>query len=72
VSGDLFYDAAAHREARRLLFAHFRDHREITVADYRTLLSASRKYALALLEHFDATGVTVRVGDARRLRSTGG
>ncbi|MBM4266519.1 MAG: selenocysteine-specific translation elongation factor [Deltaproteobacteria bacterium] len=72
VSSDLFYDAAAHQEARRLLLAHFRDHREITVADYRTLLSASRKYALALLEHFDATGVTVRIGDARRLRSTGG
>jgi selenocysteine-specific elongation factor len=41
---------------------------EITVADFRTRLGASRKYALALLEHFDRATLTVRVGDARRLR----
>jgi selenocysteine-specific elongation factor len=39
----------------------------ITVAEVRDLLGTSRKYALALMEHLDQIGVTVREGDARRL-----
>lgn len=41
---------------------------QITVADARDLFDSSRKYMLALLEHLDATGVTVRDGDFRKLR----
>jgi len=40
----------------------------ITAADLRDLLGTSRKYAIALLEHFDRTGLTRRVGDQRVLR----
>ena len=40
----------------------------IAVATFRDLLGASRRYAVPLLEWFDATGVTTRDGDARRLR----
>ncbi len=43
-----------------------------TVADIRDLFHTSRKYALALLEHLDAEGVTVREGDIRKLRGEGG
>jgi selenocysteine-specific elongation factor len=41
---------------------------EITLGGLRDELGTSRKYAQALLEHFDAARVTLRVGDARRLR----
>ncbi|MGB7875950.1 MAG: selenocysteine-specific translation elongation factor [Anaerolineales bacterium] len=41
---------------------------QITVADARDLFNSSRKYMLALLEHLDATGVTIRDGDYRKLR----
>jgi selenocysteine-specific elongation factor len=41
---------------------------KITVAEVRDLFATSRKYALALMEHLDAIGVTRRVGDERRLR----
>jgi selenocysteine-specific elongation factor len=41
---------------------------EITLAGLRDELQTSRKYAQALLEHFDAARVTLRVGDVRRLR----
>jgi selenocysteine-specific elongation factor len=68
VAADLYFDRMALERARSLLRAHLAEHAEITVADYRTLLASSRKYALALLEHFDRTNVTVRTGDARRLR----
>ncbi len=43
----------------------------ITVAEVRDLFETSRKYALALMEHLDSIGVTVREGDARRLASGG-
>jgi selenocysteine-specific elongation factor len=39
----------------------------LTVAEVRDMFSTSRKYALALMEHLDAIGVTVRTGDERRL-----
>jgi selenocysteine-specific elongation factor len=41
---------------------------QISLAETRDLFKTSRKYAQALLEHFDATGVTIRDGDFRRLR----
>lgn len=40
----------------------------ITVAQARDLFHTSRKYVLALLEYLDGIGLTVREGDARRLR----
>jgi selenocysteine-specific elongation factor len=40
----------------------------ITVAQARDHFNTSRRYVLAFLEHLDASGVTVRDGDARRLR----
>jgi selenocysteine-specific elongation factor len=41
---------------------------QATAAEVRDLFDTSRKYALALLEHLDALGVTARDGDYRRLR----
>jgi selenocysteine-specific elongation factor len=39
---------------------------QISLAEVRDLFQTSRRYAQALLEHLDATGVTVRDGDFRR------
>ena len=41
---------------------------KIALGEVRDLFNTSRKYAQALLEHLDTTGVTVRDGDFRRLR----
>jgi selenocysteine-specific elongation factor len=40
----------------------------ITAAELRDHFDTSRRYALAFLEYLDAIGVTVREGDARRLK----
>jgi len=72
VGADLAYDRGAFERAQALLVDFLRSHPEITVADYRTLLEASRRYALALLDHFDRAGLTVRIADARRLRESPG
>ena len=42
----------------------------VTIAQLRDDLSTSRKFAQALLEHFDGEKVTRRVGDAHILRRT--
>lgn len=42
----------------------------VSAAQVRDLFNTSRRYALALLEHLDATGVTVREGDVRRLKDS--
>lgn len=41
---------------------------EFTVADVRDLLGTTRKYIVPLMEHLDASGVTIRTGNIRRLR----
>jgi selenocysteine-specific elongation factor len=41
---------------------------QVSLAEVRDLFQTSRKYAQALLEHLDSTGVTIRDGDFRRLK----
>jgi len=48
--------------------AHFAAHDTLTLAELRDQLNTSRKYVQAFLEYLDSTSVTVRDGDARRLR----
>jgi selenocysteine-specific elongation factor len=48
--------------------AHIKEHGSITVAEVRDMFQASRKYALALMEHLDDQRITKRVGDERVLR----
>lgn len=43
---------------------------QMTMAQFRDLIGTSRKYAVPLLEWFDARGITVRSGDYRMLRTT--
>lgn len=43
---------------------------ELSAAAVRDHFNTSRRYALALLEHLDAEGITLRVGDVRRLRGS--
>jgi hypothetical protein len=38
------------------------------MARFRDLIGTSRKYAVPLLEWFDAVGITIRSGDVRTLR----
>ncbi|MGC8666890.1 MAG: selenocysteine-specific translation elongation factor [Chthonomonadales bacterium] len=61
----------AHREgldhARLLVEELIRKHGSITVAQLRDASATSRRYALAVLEYLDRSGITVRRGDERVL-----
>ena len=68
IAPDLYYARAAADGARALLEAHCRTHGDITAAVFRDLTGSSRKFAIGFLDWCDRTGVTLRVGDARKLR----
>jgi len=68
IAPDLYYTTAAAEEAKAIVVEHCRRHGEITAATFRDLIGASRKFAIAFLDWCDRTGVTVRVGDLRKLR----
>lgn len=65
---DSVYRAAQIADIRGKLEASLRKEKQITMASFRDLTGTSRKYAVPLLEWFDATGVTIRTGDLRMLR----
>jgi selenocysteine-specific elongation factor len=69
IATDLYFSRDAAEAARVRLVDYLKTHDDITAAVFRDLLGASRKFAIALLDHFDHIGVTTRVGDTRRLRS---
>ena len=59
-------------EIRKRLEASVRRDGPITMARFRDAVGTTRKYAVPLMEWFDATGVTVRDGDVRALRQRSG
>jgi selenocysteine-specific elongation factor len=68
IAPDLYYARDPAAEAQARLAAHCRMHGKITAGAFRDLIGASRKFAIAFLDWCDRTGVTVRVGDLRKLR----
>ena len=66
--GDAVYRGEQVAHVRGLLEAALRRDGQITMAAFRDLAGTSRKYAVPLLEWFDAAGVTLRTGDVRVLR----
>src|SRR5262249_42281808 len=68
VTTELYFSSTALEKAKTALTSHLSSHEEITAAGFRDLLGVSRKTAIPLLEYFDRTGLTLRVGDVRKLR----
>ncbi len=69
ITTDLYFLAESVDSVKAVLYKYLSEHKEINAATFRDLLSSSRKYTIALLEHFDREGVTIRIGDTRKLKS---
>jgi selenocysteine-specific elongation factor len=65
VAEDVVYSAETYTELITRLSDYLHQRGSITAAEARDLLGASRKYAIALLEHMDERRITRRVGDVR-------
>ncbi len=63
------YPKDAYDKAREAALALLRKNGNLTIAGLKTELGTSRKFACALLEHYDASGLTRRIGDAHVLKT---
>ena len=69
VATDLYYLPPAIDHVRTILKNFISEKGEITAAaSFRDLIGSSRKYTIPLLEYFDREGVTIRIGDIRKLK----
>ncbi len=68
ISEDLYFHDTAMQQAREAMLALQGADGGITVGTFRDRLGISRKFAVPMLEHFDALRVTRRDGDVRVLR----
>ncbi len=66
--GDFWFDRVAVDELREKVLGHLTEHGELPTAAYKELIGTSRKWAVPLMELFDAEHLTMRKGEARVLR----
>ena len=65
-AGDsVVFSASAYREMSERISDYLDANGEISVGGVRDMFGASRKYAMALMDHLDRVGATRRVGDVR-------
>jgi len=69
VATELYFPSSAVEKVKTALCKSLADKGEISAAGFRDVLGSSRKYTIALLEYFDREGVTLRIGDVRRLKT---
>jgi len=68
VKEDLFFHKGVIEELKARLVAVLKEKGEIDTPQFKDMTGASRKYTIPLLEYFDITQVTMRIGDKRVLR----
>ncbi|PKM78745.1 MAG: selenocysteine-specific translation elongation factor [Firmicutes bacterium HGW-Firmicutes-15] len=77
INESIYFSIAAIERGKDLLNEYFTREKELTLATARDIFDTSRKYALPLIEYYDRTHFTRRVGDIRvkynpsREKSTG-
>lgn len=68
VKDGLYFHIDVIEKLRKRLISYLKDNGEISTPEFKELTGVTRKYMIPLLEYFDATKLTIRVGDVRRLR----
>ena len=69
VKEDLYFHAEAVNELKKRVIDYLKSNEEMTTPQFKEMVSVSRKYLIPLIEYFDSTKVTLRVGDSRKLRN---
>ena len=68
VEEKILLHADSYNKALTLAKEHVDQNGQITLAEMRDLMGASRKFAVAVLEYWDKRGITKKVGDARTFK----
>lgn len=69
VSEDVIFSIDAYDAMVKFVKDRAKENGSIALSELRDNFQTSRKYALALLEHLDTIGFTIRIGDLRKLRN---
>jgi selenocysteine-specific elongation factor len=67
--GNLYFHQNAIEKAEQLLIDLSKKQEKMSVSEFREMLNTTRKFAMGLLDYFDAKGRTERVGDTRVIHS---
>ena len=68
VKEDLYFHRHVIDNLKNRLVSYLKANSEITTPQFKEMTGVSRKYTIPLIEYFDSTKATIRVGDIRRLR----
>ena len=68
IKEDLYFHREAVENLQERLIDFLKKHDEITTPQFKEMTGTSRKYTIPLIEYFDLSQITVRVGDSRVLR----
>ena len=68
INAELYVCAAAWADLRLRLESYLEAAGSIDAQGFKELTGQTRKYVIPYAEHFDATKVTLRIGDRRKLR----
>jgi selenocysteine-specific elongation factor len=68
VKEDLYFHRQAIEDLKNRLVAFLKEKGEISTPQFKDMTGTSRKYTIPLIEYFDKSQLTVRVGDNRVLR----
>ncbi|NLJ56479.1 MAG: selenocysteine-specific translation elongation factor [Firmicutes bacterium] len=68
IAAEIYLQSKVYEHCLQVLKDYLQKNPRINLAQYRDLLQTSRKYAQALLEHFDSCKYTRRLGDERVAR----
>ncbi len=69
ITTDMYFLAGSIEQLKETLRKFLLEKGEMTAASFRDLIGSSRKYTIPLLEYFDRDGLTIRIGDIRKLKT---
>jgi selenocysteine-specific elongation factor len=68
IKNEIYFHHVSFESLREQLIAYLKSHQEITTPQFKEMTKASRKYVIPLIEYFDQTKLTLRLGEKRVLR----
>jgi selenocysteine-specific elongation factor len=69
ITTEMYFLASSIDQLRNRLREFLSAKGEMTAASFRDLIGSTRRYTIPLLEYFDRDGLTIRIGDVRRLKA---
>jgi len=70
IKGEIYIHRVSFENLKEELVVYLKSHQEITTPQFKEMTRVSRKYAIPLIEYFDQSKLTIRIGEKRVLRGS--